>query len=135
MTPAAWFVLLIRLILQRIRVVPHDPADAGDRDAGQLASDPRPPVLPPLQPGVRSMPLDQREYNAGRFIGMLERLLVYGFVLKGQHAAIGLILAAKGFARFKELDERDFAEYVLIGTLLSVTSAVLVGEAAKGLLP
>jgi hypothetical protein len=33
------------------------------------------------------------------------------------------------------MDERDFAEYVLIGTLLSVASAVLVAEAVKALLP
>lgn len=73
--------------------------------------------------------------NPEQAIGMLERLLVYGFVLQGQYAAIGLILAAKSFARFKEMDERDFAEYVLIGTLLSVTSAVAVGELIELLLP
>ena len=55
-------------------------------------------------------PLDRQEYNAGRFIGILERLLIYVPVLRGQYAAIGLILAAKSFARFKEMDGRDFAE-------------------------
>ena len=34
------------------------------------------------------------------------------------------MLAAKGFTRFKELDDRDFAEYVLIGTLLSSSLAI-----------
>ncbi len=56
-------------------------------------------------------------------------------MLQGRYAAIGLMLAAKSFARFKETDDRDFAEYVLIGTLLSVTSAVAVGEMIKLLLP
>ncbi len=56
-------------------------------------------------------------------------------MLQGQYAAIGLILAAKSFARLKEMDEGDFAEYVLIGTLLSVTSAVAAGELVKLLRP
>ncbi len=32
------------------------------------------------------------------------------------------------------MDQRDFAEYVVIGTLLSVTGAVLVAEAVNLLL-
>lgn len=72
-------------------------------------------------------PVDEREYNTGRVIGMLERIFVYVFVLAGQYAAIGFILAAKGVARFHELENRTFAEYVLIGTLLSTLLAALVG--------
>jgi hypothetical protein len=119
--------LLIRLILQLIRVVPHA------RDGDDARAD-RELILPPRRPGAPPERLDLREYNAGRFIGVLERLLVYVFVLQGQYAAIGLILAAKSFARFRELDRREFAEYVLIGTLLSVGAAVLVGEGVKALL-
>ena len=37
------------------------------------------------------------------------------------------VLTAKAFTRFRELDSRDFAEYVLIGTLMSVGLAALVG--------
>ena len=79
--------------------------------------------------------IDKREYNAGRVIGMLERVLVYFFVLNAQFAAIGLILAAKSFTRFKELEKREFAEYVLIGTLLSTLLAMLVAVIAQFLLP
>jgi hypothetical protein len=46
-------------------------------------------------------------------------------VLAGQYTAIGFIVAAKAFARFKELEQRAFAEYVLVGTLLSVLLAVV----------
>jgi len=127
--------LLIRLILQQIRVVPRGPADSEPDAAAHGGSGVPQLILPPLRPDAPPLRLDQREYNAGRFIGVLERLLVYGFVLQDQYAAIGLILTAKSFARFKEMDERDFAEYVLIGTLLSVSSAVLVGETVKALLP
>lgn len=72
--------------------------------------------------------LDEQEYNTGRVIGMLERIFVYIFVLTGQYAAIGFILAAKGVARFREFENRTFAEYVLIGTLLSTLLALFVGH-------
>ena len=79
--------------------------------------------------------IDQREYNAGRIIGILERWLMY-IVLVGsqqqsatsgsQYSIIAVILAAKGFARFRQLEERAFAEYVLIGTLASTLLTVAV---------
>jgi len=67
-----------------------------------------------------------REYNTGRVIGILERIIIYTAVLTDQIAAIGLVLAVKGLARFKEMDDRPFAEYVLVGTLLSLLFAVAV---------
>jgi hypothetical protein len=81
-----------------------------------------------IKPGlVLSTTIDASEYNRGRVIGLLERTLIYAFVLSGQFGAIGFTLAAKGFTRFKELDNRGFAEYVLIGTLLSSSIAMAVG--------
>jgi len=70
-----------------------------------------------IAPSVHGAPrgdraVDGDEYRAGRAIGILERVLIYFLVLKGQYAAIGIVLVAKGFTRFKELDERKFAEYV-----------------------
>jgi hypothetical protein len=70
--------------------------------------------------------MDEKEFNAGRVIGMLERLLIYFFIMIGEITVIGFIIAAKGFTRFKDLDKRDFAEYVLIGTLLSSFLALAV---------
>ncbi|MEP4547814.1 MAG: hypothetical protein ABJ000_16650 [Saccharospirillum sp.] len=79
--------------------------------------------------------IDQREYNAGRIIGILERWLMYivlvgsqqqGAVSGSQYSIIAVILAAKGFARFRQLEERAFAEYVLIGTLASTLLTVAV---------
>jgi len=75
--------------------------------------------------------VDKREYNAGRIIGVLERLLIYYFVLINQFAAIGLIIAAKSFARFKDLEKREFAEYVLIGTLLSTMLAIFIAKVVQ----
>lgn len=85
-------------------------------------------ALPPLDPG------HPQEPARGRLIGLLERGMVVALALGGGLASLGLLLAAKGFARFKDLDRRDFAEYVLIGTLLSVSGALAVGLAFRALL-
>ncbi|HEX7120970.1 MAG TPA: hypothetical protein VF178_01280 [Gemmatimonadaceae bacterium] len=70
----------------------------------------------------------------GRAIGILERGLALTLVLLGQFGALGLIVAAKSLARFKALEDRDFAEYFLIGTLASLLLALLVGVGLKLLL-
>lgn len=78
--------------------------------------------------------IDIKEYNAGRFIGILERTLIIFFVLISQYSAIAFIIAAKGITRFKDLDKREFAEYVLIGTLLSATLAIVVAIFIKSII-
>jgi len=60
----------------------------------------------------------------GATIGALERLLIVAFLLTGAEAAIGFVIAAKTIARFKQLDDRGFAEYYLLGTLASVAVAL-----------
>ncbi len=77
---------------------------------------------------------DKSELNAGRIIGMLERLIIFFFVTIGQFAAVGFVIAAKSIVRYKELEDRNFAEYVLIGTLLSSLIAILAGFAVARLL-
>ena len=77
--------------------------------------------------------LDANELARGRVIGLLERTLIYFFVLHGQFGAVGFTLAAKAFTRFKELEKRAFAEYVLIGTLLSSGLALLIAVAVRRL--
>jgi uncharacterized protein DUF3307 len=70
----------------------------------------------------------------GATIGVLERLLIVAFVLTGSTAAIGFVVAAKTLARFRQLDDRDFAEYYLLGTLASVAVALGSGLAAAAAL-
>jgi hypothetical protein len=70
----------------------------------------------------------------GATIGVLERLVVVALVLAGQAAAIGLVIAAKTLARFKQLDDRRFAEYYLLGTLASVAVALISGLIAVAVL-
>ncbi len=68
--------------------------------------------------------------NAGRDIGMLERLLVFLFVVLGHWEAIGFLIAAKSVFRFGDLRDsrnRKLTEYILIGTLLSFGIAIVTG--------
>ncbi len=65
--------------------------------------------------------------NAGLYIGWLERFLVLTAVLVQSPAMIGLILTGKSIARLPELKGPRFAEYFLIGTLLSISLALLGG--------
>ena len=57
--------------------------------------------------------------GAGFVIGILERLIILTLGLLGEFGAVGLVLAAKGLARFEQLKDKNFAEKYLIGTLLA----------------
>lgn len=78
-------------------------------------------------------PVDRAEYNRGRVIGMLERLLIFVMAVIGEYTAIGFVLALKAAIRFPELKNRAFAEYVLVGTLLSTIMAVGVALLAQAI--
>lgn len=74
--------------------------------------------------------------SAGNYIGILERLFVFGFILTGHFEAIGFLLAAKSIFRFgdlKEAKDRKLTEYVLIGTLISFGSAIVTGLIVQAL--
>jgi hypothetical protein len=70
----------------------------------------------------------------GRVIGVLERFLTLILVLLGQWGALGLVVAAKSVARFRELEDKDFSDYYLIGTLASLLVAVGTGLILHALL-
>jgi hypothetical protein len=72
--------------------------------------------------------------NAGRYIGWLERALLYGFVVAGAPGAVPIVVAAKSIARFPSFTKEKFAEYFLIGTLFSVVVAVGMGVAVRAVL-
>ena len=67
-------------------------------------------------------------------VGYLERALVYILVINGSIEAIGWLFAAKSIARFKELENRAFTEYYLIGTLASILWAIICAISAKWLI-
>jgi len=66
--------------------------------------------------------------KAGKYIGMLERLFVFLFVLVDHWEGIGFLIAAHSVFRFSDLKEskdRKLTEYILIGTMLSFGLAVV----------
>lgn len=68
--------------------------------------------------------------NAGKLIGVLERLLIFIFILTHHFEAVGFLLGAKSIFRFGDLTKANdikLTEYVLIGTLLSFGMAIGVG--------
>ncbi|KAF2516535.1 DUF3307 domain-containing protein [Flavobacterium foetidum] len=74
---------------------------------------------------------------AGNYIGILERLFVFGFIITNHFEAIGFLLAAKSIFRFgdlKEAKDRKLTEYVLIGTLISFGAAIITGLIVQALL-
>jgi hypothetical protein len=76
--------------------------------------------------------VDLKEYNRGRLIGNLERIVLTIVVAAGSYAALAFLVAAKGVVRSDEFDKnRDFAEYFLIGSLSSVLVALCAGIALR----
>lgn len=65
--------------------------------------------------------------NAGMYIGWLERFLILTALLLRSPATAGLVLTAKAIARYPEFKHVRFAEYFLIGTLLSLSVAMIGG--------
>ncbi|WP_136481397.1 DUF3307 domain-containing protein [Cognatitamlana onchidii] len=67
--------------------------------------------------------------DAGAYIGILERLFVFAFIITNHWEGVGFLIAAKSVFRFGDLSkakDRKLTEYILIGTLLSFGLAILV---------
>jgi uncharacterized protein DUF3307 len=111
-TPRSWRLRFGTLEATAEPILPEPPADGGE------------PV-----PSGRASPS-----QIGATIGVLERLLIVTFVLTGSTAAVGFVVGAKTLARFRQLDDRDFAEYYLLGTLASVAVALGSGLLAAAAL-
>ncbi len=79
-----------------------------------------------LADDIASEPAGQMA-NAGMYVGWIERFLVITAIVMQSPTLIGLILTGKSIARFPEFEEPRFAEYFLIGTLLSLSLSVLGG--------
>lgn len=110
---------IIRQLFEWIEISP-DPSESSESDVD---------VIPPADKYIK---ID--EYKSGRLIGILERLFVYFAVVLNEYSIIGFILAAKAFARFKELEKKAYAEYVLIGTLASILIAFIAASFITSLL-
>lgn len=69
---------------------------------------------------------DNEMPNAGKVIGVLERILTLTLIIVLQYSAVGFLIAAKSILRYRN-EETLKTEYVLIGTLLSFGIAVITG--------
>lgn len=86
--------------------------------------------IPKLTKGNKSLK------DAGKYIGVLERLLVFIFIIANHWEAVGFLIAAKSVFRFGDLTaskHRKLTEYILIGTLLSFSIAIVIGILFKHL--
>ncbi len=75
--------------------------------------------------------------NAGKWIGIIERILVLTFIFSHNFGAIGFLLAAKSIIRIgdlRESEQRKKTEYILIGTLLSFGLTIVIGLCADKLI-
>jgi Protein of unknown function (DUF3307) len=104
-----------------VRIGPLDARIEAEPDRPSAGTESDAPGPAPLPPSAR----------VGATIGILERILIVVFVLTGSEAAIGFVVAAKTLARFRLLDDRDFAEYYLLGTLASVAVAIITALVAR----
>ena len=75
--------------------------------------------------------------GGGQMIGALERTLTFFFVLLEIYAGIGFLLAAKSILRFGEVNDphnRREAEYIIIGTFMSFTWALIAASLTRVLI-
>jgi len=109
------FILAPAAVLIRILTEKYQP-EIHSRTAGFIEAKEGEPVI-----GLK---------DAGRFIGILERVMIVSFVLIQQYALIGFLIAAKSVLRYSDIKsnyDRKRVEYILIGTLLSFSIAVITG--------
>ncbi len=79
-------------------------------------------------------PVEEYDPQIGRIIGKLERIIICCLVLCNQIGAIGFVLAAKSIARYKQLEDKNFAEKYLVGTLASASIAFITALLLKKLI-
>lgn len=70
--------------------------------------------------------------GVGAYIGYIERILIYVAVVTNHWSLVGFLIAAKSVFRFGDFtksSERKYAEYLFVGTLLSLFMATMAGLA------
>lgn len=71
---------------------------------------------------------NSKTYTGGEVIGIIERLLIFTFIVFGNYVSITFVIAAKSIARFKKIEQdSEFSDKFLVGTLSSATVAIFSG--------
>lgn len=71
--------------------------------------------------------VEEKNINRGKYIGYFERMIVVVLVINNSYTAIGLLGTFKTMARFKQLEDESFAEYYILGTLISIFFGIVIG--------
>jgi hypothetical protein len=125
---------MLRNLRQRLATDPHDWLLA----AGFIFVTSPAGILIGQLTGQWSSKIDDSDNSlahAGKWIGIAERIIVLILVLQNQYSAIGLLVAAKGIIRFNEKDRQEVkTEYLVIGTLLSIGTAIVTGLFIKAVI-
>ncbi len=69
--------------------------------------------------------------KAGMWIGILERNIIIVLCLMNSISSIGFLIAMKALTRFKQFEDKTFAEYYLIGSMFSIVFAIINGYIIK----
>lgn len=78
---------------------------------------------------------NEKDNNAvGKYIGILERFLIAVFIIIGAYPGLVLLGAFKTLTRFRQFEDKSFAEKYLIGTLLSIVLGIIMGGIIKRIL-
>jgi hypothetical protein len=64
--------------------------------------------------------------RAGWIIGWLERLILAIGIFTHSWEVLVAVVALKSVTRFKELDDQQFSEYFLVGSLFSIIWAIVI---------
>ena len=78
--------------------------------------------------------IDGEMRQGGYIIGILERFFILGAMMISTPQLIGFMLTVKSIVRLKKMSKDKFAEYFLIGNLLSFLFAILPGVLLQKLL-
>lgn len=76
---------------------------------------------------------NESENSRGKYIGILERLLITLFIGQNVFQGLALLIGMKTITRFKQFEDKNFAEYYLIGTLLSLTIGIAIAFGIRGI--
>ncbi len=80
---------------------------------------------------TRTFKIQEENQNYGRYIGYLERSLYMILISANKIEGIAFIIAIKAIARYKQFDDKNFAEYYLIGSFLSILIGIINGLILK----
>lgn len=70
---------------------------------------------------------EEPQLKIGKYIGMIERIIIIILVVSKSLTGIAFLIAIKALTRFKQFEDKSFAEYYLIGSLLSLLWGIVMG--------